>query len=765
MKNETNNPDITKSKALLVYENALLIFYLGVIILRVIYTESPTMQTNAITAASGDSLYNIYVSAGLLFSFIVWFVWSHFEKKFLFRITGIELGLIIFAIAGVISGFTASDKRLAINNIVSLFTPILCAILLVQILDSSAKIKLVLAVIAALGVMTAYQCADQMLFSNKEMVKEYEKNPQSMLEPLNIQPGTLQSFLFEQRLYSNNAKAYFTTRNSAGSFLLMAFFAAASLIAVSEKPVRLKIIFYILLIAIFLTKSKGAIIGLIFAFAIMMLYVKYASFLKTHRKLILTGFILIVAAGTLIIAWYGQTYHTLPGGNSMLVRWQYWHASAKMFMDHFWTGAGPGNFGSYYSYYKPAEAIESVIDPHNFPLSILTQYGILGLIGFLAMIFLPLWKITKSENLVSQHSDVNEHKPIEKQKFALIILSIWFALLLAQLTIIPILKSGNLLVVLYIIIMYFTPPAAVFILSLYFLKKYTCSKPDNEQEIKRNQTISVFLFCMIPGFLLHNLTDYAIFEPGIYTTFWFIFAVLIALNKKKQNEKKIIINTMLYHKISAILTGIILLAAFLQYALIPAAASTKKNNLANKAFTYGQFEQAYTLLDSAAEYDKLSSYALTLSAHMYMENAEISPSRSQDMRRVAYKCLQEAIKRNPASFKNYEDLSQVYLRLSETSNPEEKSTWLTLAFNAAQQAVERYHGNERLHFNLAQIAERLADTQTALKEYQKSVEIEDMYRNLFHKMYPKEEIVSRFGDDKYKYAIKRIAELTSQNEI
>jgi tetratricopeptide (TPR) repeat protein len=765
MKNETNNPDITKSKALLIYENALLIFYLGVIILRVIYTESPTMQTNAITAASGDSLYNLYVSAGLLFSFIVWFVWSLFEKKFLFRITGIEIGLIIFAIAAVISGFAASDKRLAINNIVSLFTSILCAILLVQILDSSAKIKLVLAVIAALGVMSAYQCADQLLFSNRETVQEYEKNPENMLEPLNIQPGTLQSFLFEQRLHSNNARAFFTTRNSAASFLLMAFFAAASLVAVSEKPVRLKIIFYILLITVFLTKSKGAIIGLFFTFVLIMLYCKYASFLKIHRKLILISIILIIAAGTLIIAWYGQTYNTLPGGNSMLVRWQYWHASAKMFMDHFWTGAGPGNFGNYYSYYKPAEAIESVIDPHNFPLSILTQYGIFGLIGFLAMIFSPLWTITKSNPVVSPLSDSIKTKPAENQKFTLIILSIWIALLLARLTILPTLRTGNLLVVLYIIIMYFTPPAAVFILSLFFIKKYAYSIPDNEQEIKRNQTVSVFLFCMIPGVLLHNLTDYAIFEPGIYTTFWFILAVLIALNIKKRNENKIIFNTMLYSKISAILISIIVLAVFLQYALIPAAASTKKINLANKAFAYGHFEQAYTLLDSAAEYDKLSSYALTLSAHMYMENAEISPSRSQDMRRVAYKCLQEAIKRNPASFKNYEDLSKVYLRLSETSNPEEKNGWLELALSAATEAIKRYEGNERLHFNLAQIAEKLADTQTALKEYQKSVEIENSYRNMFHKMYPKDEIVSRLGNDKYEYAIKRIAELTSQNEI
>ena len=82
----------------------------------------------------------------------------------------------------------------------------------------------------------------------------------------------------------------------------------------------------------------------------------------------------------------------LPGGNSMLVRWQYWAASAHMIADHRMTGVGPGNFADYYTHYKPAAALESVADPHNVLLSLMTQYGPLGLIGFLAMVFVPLWR-------------------------------------------------------------------------------------------------------------------------------------------------------------------------------------------------------------------------------------------------------------------------------------------------------------------------------------------------------------------------------------
>jgi O-antigen ligase len=781
MKKEQNNPDKNKSMALATFEYALLVFYLGVIILRVIYTEGPTMQMSNVSISISDSLYSLYVSAGLFFSFLIWLVWSFAGRKFSYRITGIEIGLFVFGIAAVISGFTAADKRLAINNIVSLFAPVLCAILLVQILDSTAKIRLLFVVIAALGVVSAYQCADQLLFLNRETVKEFEDNPKNMLEPLNIQEGTLQYFLFEQRLYANNARAYFTTRNSAGSFLLMAYFASVALAI--ERLLRREannnkrrfyisdIIVIILIIAIFMTKSKGAIIGLFFAMGLFALYLKFGGLLKAYRKVVLAAFVLLIVAGILIIAWYGLTYKTLPGGNSMLVRWQYWHASAKMFMSHLWTGVGPGNFSNYYSYYKSAAALETVTDPHNFALNILTQYGPLGLIGFLMMIFVTLWKVTNNSNRVSLQSERQEHKSDINKTLVTILFCVWFVLLLGRFSIVPALKSGNLLVVIYIIIRYFLPPAAVFVISLLLLRKYSDSESNNNNAVQRRNTIAAIIFCTMLGVLLHNLTDYAIFEPGIYTTFWFLFAALIAINANNTNQpKKIFFNTLpapfpkTMVRLGAILLGIAVFLTFIIYVILPVALSTDKINLANKAFSQGRFEEAHNLLDSAAKDDKLSPYALSLNAQIYMQNSEIIPSRSYPFLLIAQSCLRDAIKRNNAGYKNYEDLAGVCQRLSEVSPDEEKAGWLNLAFDFASQAVDRYPGSGRLHFSIAQIADKLGKINVAIEQYNKAVEIEDQYRAQFHKMYPGEKVVSRLGEDKYQYAIKRSAELTHQGE-
>ena len=83
----------------------------------------------------------------------------------------------------------------------------------------------------------------------------------------------------------------------------------------------------------------------------------------------------------------------------MLVRWQYWDASVKMFLDNHIIGVGGGNFSSYYPQYKTPSAPETVSDPHCFVLSILTQYGPLALLGFLIIILVPLWRNSLDDNI------------------------------------------------------------------------------------------------------------------------------------------------------------------------------------------------------------------------------------------------------------------------------------------------------------------------------------------------------------------------------
>ncbi len=362
------NSNLSKSKALVCLEYILLAFCLCVIALRTTFTESPTVQATTFAGDISNNLYSMSISTILIFSFVLWFVWSFCGKRFVYRLSGIEIGLGIFCIAAVAAGIAAADKRLAITDFVMLVAPVLMALLLVQILDSQSKVKLVLAVIVALGVVSAYRCWEQ-YSENEDFIEFYDKDPNAALAqvPQRIEQGSLEYFQFEHRLYSRDISGFFTTSNSAGSFALMASLAAIALLYEryrNYKSAELEFVWLItcgiavavVIFGLVITKSKGAILASLFAAAMFVIYLCLGNRLKAHKKAVLIICLLLALAGTGAVVWYGLSHGRLPGGNSMLVRWQYWRASVKMYADHLLTGVGPGNFEHFNPHYKPASA-------------------------------------------------------------------------------------------------------------------------------------------------------------------------------------------------------------------------------------------------------------------------------------------------------------------------------------------------------------------------------------------------------------------------
>ena len=282
------NSTLPKSKALVRLEYFILALCLCVISLRVTITESlSTLSANQPTNLSG-SVYSLSLSAVLILSSVLWFVWSFCSKRFLYRFTAIEVGLGLFILAAIIAGFNAANKRAAITDVACLIAPALCALLLIQVLDSWPKIKLVLFVIAALGVVSAYQCAEQFLFSNQMMIDQYAEDHQALLGPLGIRRGTFAHWLFEHRLYSRGVRGFFTNSNSAGSFALLASFAGIALFLDKlknrefdlSKPLHLlacPLAVTVIILGLVITQSKGAIVAALIAAAMFVTYLCFGS--------------------------------------------------------------------------------------------------------------------------------------------------------------------------------------------------------------------------------------------------------------------------------------------------------------------------------------------------------------------------------------------------------------------------------------------------------------------------------------------------------
>lgn len=776
----TINSNESKSRALVCLEYILLVLCVCVIVLRTTFTEGPTVQSAALPSSITDSMYGLpiwravlissfsmFVSTALIFSFVAWIVLRICSRKFSYCLSGLETGLLLFCAAAVISGLAAPDKRGAINNFTGLVAPILMALVLVQILDSQTKIKLILVLIVALGMVSTYRCWEQ-YSDNEHLIEFYEKDLDAALAQHRIVPDSLEHFQFEHRLYSKDISGFFTTSNSAGSFAMMASFAAVVLLIGKFKkrnPDSIEIAWLImrgiavviLIFGLVITKSKGAIITSVFAATVFVIYLCFGNRLIAYKKAILIGCLLLGIAGGWIVIQYGLTHDRLPGGNSMFVRWQYWNASAKMYADHWFTGVGPGNFSHFYPHYKPSSASESVADPHCFLLSILTQYGPIGLTGFLAMICIPLWTVLSARK-VNCSPETHPPEPAFKKTAIGLAIIVSAVLLFIRPSVFPLpstatpqeRQAG-------IIILYIMP-------IIIFIAGFLLASAGETAKMSHSGITIAALFCAVLGVAFHNLIDFAIFEPGVFTVFWVIIACLIAIYSQTYPRPQIALKPTPFVKILTAATGLVLIVVYLNYVLIPVCKTSAKIQLANRAISTGQFEEAHRLLDRASEDDSLSSDALSLNSKLYLHHFKLTSSVNRDLLLQAEKKSLGAIERNSAAFKNYERLTEVYTLLADISKQQEKTDWLNKAFDNTSFTVEHlYPGCARLRIELAKISELLGKTDIAISQYEKAIEIEDEYRAQFREMYPKrEEIVSRLGDKKYLFAKQRIKYLRSQ---
>ncbi len=445
---------------------------------------------------------------------------------------------------------------------------------------------------------------------------------------------------------------------------------------------------------------------------------------------------------------YGVKHGRLPGGNSMLVRWQYWAASAQMIADHRMTGVGPGNFADYYTHYKPAAALESVADPHNLLLSLMTQYGPLGLIGFLAMVFVPLWRsFTPSAGMTPAAEPLGQ--PSFRRLALLAMFSVSACLLLVRLLLIPA-TADSPDVLLYELLTVHVAPVAAFLIG-FLLVASPIDDGANQRIDAPNQTSLAVLGCAILAVLVHNLVDYALFEPGVWMAFWMMIACLMATQVQQPASSRINaigprVRQPLAVGLAAVLLGFYLLCVW-KPVYTTAAAIQEAQQLASA----GGFDGAHRYLEAAAQADPLSSVAANFNGQLYLQQYEQAPQKRSALLEEAVRCFSQAIEGNPADYKNYEKLAKVYNLLGQPKT----------AYDWYLKAAALYPGRERISFELAQTAEQFGKAGLALCHYAKAVEIEESYQQQFRQMYPeREKVVSRLGDKDYQHAKKRIEELS-----
>ena len=271
-----------------------------------------------------------------------------------------------------------------------------------RLVRTPEDVKKLVALLVCSTIALAVYCVHQSFISIPATIRQYELNPDAVLQSLRIDApeGSAIRYQFESRMRAGEATATFNLSNSAASFCLFGYAILLGIVieqrkrAASWQSQAVLFVAAILCAASLLatgSRTSTGLLALVSLFSLMRA-VFAKSKLPDRIGPRLTASIAIavpcvlIAAGMIALQSDSQM-NQVP--RSIAFRFLYWQSSLSVLGDSMLTGAGPGNFKSAYLQYRSPTLSESISDPHNFLMESLVSGGLP--LGILTLAI--LWRI------------------------------------------------------------------------------------------------------------------------------------------------------------------------------------------------------------------------------------------------------------------------------------------------------------------------------------------------------------------------------------
>jgi len=725
----------------------------------------------------------------ILLAGVVWAAVHIICDSFTWRRTKLVLPVFFIMLAGAIATSSASNKHTALIAGLTLLGQLVLTLLLIQLLDTPQKQKLMLCVIAATGVTFAYRCWEQYHWEIPETIRMFDEDPTATLANQQLEPGTYAAQQYIERLQSRDISGYFAISNTAASFFILSITATLGLLLGQGKKSPRTACWFIAGVALFiqmagllLTQSKGGIGAWIAGIFLLVLFWKWRKFFLKHLRLTFASTVVIILIGVFVIIAYGLAFNRLPT-NSMWVRWQYWHATGKMIADHFFSGVGPGNFGIYYPRYMDGAAPEVVKDPHCLWLALWSQWGLLALVGF----SWGCWRIARylvQPSIAALIPDIGEKNRLDEKTISgfagilsplkwglpLALGIIAIRLLVSDLTGLSGSQLNSVLLVSYILpgLIWFT----TFILLMLSLRTAA------DQSFLEIQPFAIALIgCGLLAFLLHNSIDMAVFQPGAGTCFFALVATAVALRQHNRSTDtlKPTFQPVLRVLIPLILVSILLVMfakIFLpcyreqnylrqaEYYALQANQSldTKKQSTITTSPAQNYYAQAKQQAEKATKLWLGNPAGHYFLGRLYLLQWYQKSQANKTLLQNSFTQYELAIRDDKDNYKYYQQLSGAY-QAGARCYPKDRE-YLEKAREYAARALKRYPTKSELLIEYGKILQELNQPQAALHTFEKALEIEDAFLDQQQQMYPlRTDLIPRLRPELHRWTVDNIRKL------
>jgi hypothetical protein len=434
----------------------------------------------------------------------------------------------VFAAGSLVAALLAGDKRGALDGWLEQVSLLSAGYASLHVLGQRRRFAILVIVLVAIGGTLAAKGLYQRFVEVPDRIADFEQNRSQQLRQVNLQEGSPQARMFENRLRDPAATGYFPLANVLGSLLIITSLAGVGLTidklrgrraAPGDAPrargeVDTAIVAATLTAVLtamsagvlLMTRSLGAALGLAAATAAFVpVWLLRARLARHWRKCVLAAAAALVLLLASVAAW-GLARDRLPG-LTMTFRWYYWTASAQIIADNP-LGVGAENFSAAYMRYRRPQAEESVKNPHNFIMHSLAEHGLPAGAAYLAVLGGMLLLMCRPRPPAAS-------LPGDGRSAAggLVLLGGVAAVALAsRLTLGGAAQHWGLAVIDGVL------PA--FVLAAALLAAAWAGDGPGRWLAAPGAASRVAVACGLGGFVLHDLVNFALFTPGAATAFW-----------------------------------------------------------------------------------------------------------------------------------------------------------------------------------------------------------------------------------------------------
>ena len=452
------------------------------------------------------------------------------DREYVLRWSWSIAAMGLLAMMGVASTLWASNKFWALLAGFHLLAALAMLWAGSQLVRSWLRLRMVGAIF--FGLLMAY-FAYSLLYrfvDVPDQQKYWAEHKEEILKERGLSDDPFGAKQFESKMLSGELIGFFTSANSMAAMLVLLLIVSIGLGAqrMMDDPKDATGIGLLIIAApaaawmIYQARSKTAAATPVLAVVMLAAIWHWRALLaRQARRAFWAGVAGVSVAGIAVVG-HGLYHHGLVN-QSLTFRWYYWVGAMRIFVHHPLAGVGLDNFGGHYVGVRLPEASEEVKDPHNFLVRFLVELGLVGAVLCVAWLGRLAWELTRPVTpgeVLKKPSAPAAYMGMRAISAFVWIAGVGFVInVLAGVdfsadkgyVIFEILKRFSMFVLLLV--------AA----SVGAIKSLQAPELDG-------RPAPLLLYAMLIGlgiFLVHNLIDFSLFEPGPMMAFAFLAGALL----------------------------------------------------------------------------------------------------------------------------------------------------------------------------------------------------------------------------------------------